>query len=137
MPNVHDPYLETIRRSLNDEKIKSRKEKIQKINQEKKSFLSQNIALSDYIYLPQELENLFLLMLFILVPYTFGLSILFMIAYNEFHEFLQLNFNMFMLTWTVGYESIALLLLLTIIKSALTFKQNPSKQDTLAQKSLQ
>jgi hypothetical protein len=123
MPNVHDPYLETIRRSLNDEKIKSRKEKIKKIEAEKKSFLSQKITLSDYIYLPQELENLFLVTLFILVPYTFGLAILFMIAYNEFHEFLQLNFDMFMLTWTVGYESIAALLLLFIIKSALTFKQ--------------
>jgi len=124
MPSTHDPYLDTVRRSLNEVKIKSRKDKIKKTNKIKKSFLSQNIILSDYIYLPEELEKLFLLTIFILIPYVFGLIILLIIVeYEKFKEFITFNFDMFMLTWTVGYESIALLLLLTIIKSAFTFKK--------------
>jgi len=123
MPNVHDPYLDTVRRSLNDEKIKSRKNKIEKINETQKSFLSKKIILSDYIYLPEELQNLFLLAIFITIPYIFGVFILLIvIGVEKFKEFIQFNFDIFMLIWTVGYESIAFLLLLAIIKSALTFQ---------------
>jgi len=121
MPNVHDPYLDTARRSLNEVKIKSRKnKKNKKIN---KSFLSQNIILSDYIYLPKELQNLFLLTLFVIIPYIFGLCVLFIVTVKEFNEFMKFNFDMFMLTWTVGYESLAFLILLTIVKSAFSFKK--------------
>ena len=123
MPSTHDPYLDTVRRSLNEVKIKSRQDKIKKIDAEKK-FLSQKITLSDYIYLPEELEKLFLLTVFILIPYILGLFVLLnVVDFEKFKEFITFNFDMFMLTWTVGYETIALLLLLTIIKSAFTFKK--------------
>jgi len=122
MPTIHDPYLDTVRRSLNDEKIKSRKEKIEKINTTQKSFLSQSVNLSDYIYLPEELEKLFFLAIFIIIPYIFGLFILLVIMeLEEFKEFIQFKFDIFLLTWTVGYECIAILLLLAIVKSAFTF----------------
>jgi len=119
MPTIHDPYLDTVRRSLNDEKMKSRKNKIDA----KEKFLSKKITLNDYIHLPEELEKLFLLSSFILVPYIFGLFILFIIAFKEFNQFIKFNFDMLMLTWTVGYETIAILLLLTIVKSAFSFKK--------------
>jgi hypothetical protein len=123
MPNVHDPYLDTVRRSLNNDKIKSRKNKIEKINESQKGFLSKKIILSDYIYLPEELQNLFLLAIFITIPYSFGVFILLIvIGVEKFKAFIQFNFDIFMLIWTVGYESIAFLLLLAIIKSALTFQ---------------
>jgi len=121
MPNVHDPYLDTVRRSLNEERIRLRKNKNNKKN--KKSFFSQKITLSDYIYLPEELQNLFLLTLFIIIPYGFGLCILFIIAVKGFNEFIKFNFDMFMLTWTVGYETLAFILLLIIVKSAFSFKK--------------
>jgi len=124
MPTSHDPYLDTARRSLNEVKIKSRKNKIKNIKSPQKNFLSKTIILSDYIYLPEELEKIFLLTIFILVPYIFGVFILFCVVdFEKFKEFITLNFDMFMLTWTVGYESIALLLLLTIIKSSFSFKK--------------
>ena len=119
MPTIHDPYLDTVRRSLNDEKIKSRKNKIDA----EQKFLSQNITLNNYIHLPEELEKLFILSSFILVPYIFGLFILYIIAFKEFNQFIKFNFDMLMLTWTVGYESIAILLLLIIMKSAFSFKK--------------
>jgi len=124
MPTIHDPYLDTVRRSLNEDKIKSRKDKIKKTKKTKKGFLSQSVNLSDYIYLPEELEKLFLITTFILIPYIFGLLILFTIVESEkFKEFITFNFDMFMVTWTVGYESLALILLLVIIKSAFTFNK--------------
>ena len=127
MPNIHDPYLDTVRRSLKNDKIKSRKNKIEKIHDNQKGFLSKKIILSDYIYLPEELQNLFLLAIFITIPYIFGIFILLIvIGVEKFKEFIQFNFDIFMLIWTVGYESIAFLLLLAIIKSALTFQP---KQD--------
>ena len=116
---IHDPYLDTVRRSLNDEKIKSRKNKIDA----EQKFLSQKVTLNDYIHLPEELEKLFILSSFILVPYIFGLFILFIITFKEFNQFIKFNFDMLMLTWTVGYETIAILLLLTIVKSAFSFKK--------------
>ena len=116
---IHDPYLDTVRRSLNDEKIKSRKNKIDA----EQKFLSQKVTLNDYIHLPEELEKLFILSSFILVPYIFGLFILFIIAFKEFNQFIKFNFDMLMLTWTIGYETIATLLLLTIVKSAFSFKK--------------
>jgi len=121
MPTTHDPYLDTVRRSLNDEKIKLRKHRVKKTD--KKSFLSQNIILRDYIYLPEGLQNLFLLATFFLIPYGFGLFILFIVKFNEFSQFIKFNFDMFMLTWTIGYETLAALLLLAIIKSAFSFKR--------------
>ena len=120
MPITHDPYLETARRNLNEVKIKSRKSKIDA----EKSFLSKKITLSDYIYLPENFETLFFLAIFIIIPYIFGLLILLVVfELEEFKDFIQFKFDIFMLTWTVGYESIALLLLLTIIRSAFTFKR--------------
>jgi len=119
MPTIHDPYLDTVRRSLNNEKIKLRKNKIDA----EQKFLSQNITLNDYMHLPEELEKLFILSSFILIPYIFGLFILYIIAFKEFNQFIKFNFDMLMLTWTVGYETIAILLLLAIVKSAFSFKK--------------
>jgi len=119
MPTIHDPYLDTVRRSLNNEKIKLRKNKIDA----EQKFLSQNITLNDYIHLPEKIEKLFILSSFILIPYIFGLFILYIIAFKEFNQFIKFNFDMLMLTWTVGYETIAILLLLAIVKSAFSFKK--------------
>ncbi|CAA6804703.1 MAG: Unknown protein [uncultured Sulfurovum sp.] len=124
MPEIHDPYLNTIQRNLNEEKIKERKEKVQKSKTHKKSFLSQNIVISDYIHLPESLQKFFLLSIFIFVPYLFGVIIMsLLLGYKSFQEFTTFNFDLFMLSWTVGYETIALILLLIIIRSALVFKQ--------------
>lgn len=124
MVQTHDPYLNTVKRSLSEQKHKIRKEKMKEAQEESKSFLSKNIKISDYIYLPENLQNFFLLSLFILIPYSFGILILLILmGYDAIQEHTTLNFDRFMLTWTVGYESIALILLLLIMKSAFTFKK--------------
>jgi len=122
MPNIHDPYLDTVRRNLKDERIKSRKDRITKINEEK--FLSQKVSIHDYIYLPEELEKLFIFSAFIIVPYFTGIvTLLILLGYQAVKELLVFNFDLFMLLWTAGYEVLTLILLTLILKSAFTFKK--------------
>jgi hypothetical protein len=125
MIGTHDPYLNTVKRSLSEKKNKIRKNKIEdfKDTKEKPSnFLSQNIVISDYIYLPENLQKFFLLTIFILIPYIIGILIMFIfVGSAKFKELTTLTFDLYILTWTVGYETIAFILLLLIIKSALSF----------------
>jgi len=124
MTNTHDPYLNTVKRSLNEAKIKSRKTKVKRTDVVEKNFFSRSIILSDYIYLPESLEKFLLLNIFVFIPYIFGLLIMFIIMNEEkFQEFRIFNFDIYMLTWIIGYESIALILLILIIKSAFTFRR--------------
>ena len=125
MINTHDPYLNTVKRSLNEERIKSRKKNIEKNEVTKKSFLSKNIVISDYIYVPESLQKTFLLSMFILIPYLFGTVIIIILIGNGlFKEGITFSFDFFMLSWTIGYETIAFILLILIIKSAFTFNRN-------------
>ncbi len=123
MENTHDPYLTTAKITLKQEQIKLRREKVKKEKAASKSFLSQNVYISDYIYLPESLKNLFLLVLFVIVPYTIGVIAMTVVGGAEgFHEYTKMIFDVFMFTWTMGYETLAIFLLLLIFKSALTFK---------------
>lgn len=124
MTSTHDPYLNTVKRSLTEKKNKIRKEKIKEIEEEPQAFLSKNILISDYIYLPESLQKIFLLTLFIGLPYFFGIIVLFIIlSYAAFKEYANLTFDLFMFSWTVGYESIAFILLILILKNAFTFRK--------------
>jgi len=121
MTNTHDPYLNTVKRSLNEAKIKSRKNKIKETKATEKNLFSKNIIISDYIYLPENLEKFLLFNIFVFIPYIFGLLIMLIIINKEkFQEFTTFNFDTCMLTWTIGYESIALTFLMLIMKSAFT-----------------
>ena len=124
MTNAHDPYLTTVKRTLNEEEIKKRKQKVENRQVQKKGFLSQSISLNDYIYLPESLQKPFLISIFILLPYIFGILILFtIVGYEVFKNGKIFTFDIFMLRWTVGYESLALILLLLIFKSAFSFRK--------------
>lgn len=124
MQNTHDPYLTTAKITLKEAEIKSRRKKSKNQKEKPKSFLSQNIHISDYIYLPESLQKLFLLMLLIIMPYTIGVITMTIVEGSKgFHEYTRMIFDIFMFTWTIGYEILALLLLLLIIKSAFSFKR--------------
>ena len=136
MPQLHDPYLNTVKRSLNEEKIKIRKKQIEDIHQQEKDFLSKNIIFSDYIYLPKHLQNFFIFITFITVPCICGIIVMSIVLNQKtFTEDTTFNFDLFILTWTIGYETIAFTLLLLILKSALYFKKTSNYK--LVQKTLQ
>ena len=139
MTTRHDPYLNTAKRELVEKKNKIRKAKIEEKKKKKeKSFFSKNIVFSDYIYLPEYLQSPFLAIIFITIPYLSGLVLLYLFVYLDKIEakLIAFNFNYFLLTWTIGYEITASLLLLLIFKSALTFKAQNINNDTLVQKTL-
>jgi len=101
-------------------------------------FTQQNITFDDTpLLFPAGMEKFFLLIYFIVLPYIAGLLFLFFyVGGGKTELFLSLNEeSSFMLTWAIGYEIIAGVLILWIIKSAITFSINASKRG--AKKSFQ
>ncbi|NOZ91090.1 MAG: hypothetical protein GXO60_07390 [Epsilonproteobacteria bacterium] len=118
---THDPYLDTIKRTLEDKKYKElyKKEKNNKI----KKFMKQELDITNYISLPKGLANMIFFIGFLVVPYIVGIAfIFFIIAQASFDIFLGINIKEYPVYWAIGYEVIATLLLLIIVKSAINFK---------------
>ena len=124
MSNVYDPYRNAVRQTLQDKAIEIRKKKfMEKNNREKaKKFLQKKVYLSDFINLPEGLANSIFFGLFIAIPYLLGIIFIFIIlAKASFHTYETIE-NSFAFSWVIGYEVLASLLLLMILKSSLTFK---------------
>ena len=95
------------------------------------SFTQQNVDLTDTpLFFPQGFEKIFLGIYFIVLPYIAGLLFLyFYIAEGKTEMFLSLNDDSsFILTWAIGYEIIAGLALLYIVKSAISFSMENHKK---------
>ena len=127
MPFVtHDPYLNTVKREIKDKYYKNRKQHIdEKIgqNRQSKSFLSQKVNLHDFINLPEGTLNLLLFIAFVIIPYIAGIIfIFFLIANANFDTFDDININDYLIYWTIGYELLAFILMLLVIKSAIKFR---------------
>jgi hypothetical protein len=87
------------------------------------SFLKQNVNLSNYMFLPDGWEPVVLFFYLGLLPYIAGLLFIYLfIAEGHFDSFLQLDLFTIIPVWSIGYETLAGLLLLNIIYSALTFQ---------------
>jgi len=124
MSNVYDPYRNAVRQTLQDKAIEIRKKKfMEKNNREKaKKFLQKKVYLSDFINLPEGLANSIFFGLFIAIPYLLGIIFIFIIlAKASFHTYETIE-KSFAFSWVIGYEVLASLLLLMILKSSLTFR---------------
>jgi len=94
------------------------------------SFTQQEVDLTETpLFFPPGLEKVFLGVYFVLLPYIAGLLFLFVyVAEWKTELFLSLNDeSSFILTWAIGYEIIATLVLLYIIKSAISFSMENSR----------
>ena len=90
-------------------------------------FTQKNITFDDTpLFFPSGMEKFFLLLYFILLPYAAGIFFLFFyIGEGKIDLFLSLNGNSsFLMSWAVGYEIIATLILFWIVKSAISFSVN-------------
>jgi len=99
----------------------SRSKKIRRKKKDKNedtSFLNKNVDLVDSILFPEGYENIMLAVYFITVPYIAGLLfIFFYIGKGDSDIFLSLNDqNSFFITWAIGYEIVAAIILLWIAK---------------------
>jgi len=124
---THDPYRTTVKRELHQKEILERQKKYAQHKEptKNKSFLSQKITLENFIYLPESIRNVMGLGLFAMIPYVVGLVFIFIIiAQANIENYRQTEMTSFLLAWTIGYEFIAVFLLLLIIKSAFSFKRN-------------
>ena len=95
-----------------------------------KKFTNKQVDLAETpLFFPEGFEKIFLAMYFIALPYIAGLLFLFFyIAEGKVELFLSLNEEQaFLLTWTIGYEIIAALILLWVVKMALGFANERRK----------
>lgn len=86
------------------------------------------------LFFPEGFEKIFLAIYFVSLPYIAGLLFqFFYIADGKTELFLSLNEqSSFILTWAIGYEIIATLILLYIIKMAISFAKESRKSERTA-----
>ena len=94
-------------------------------------FAQQEVDLTDSpLYIAEGFEKIFLVLYIIALPYITGLLFLFFyVAEGKAELFLSLNEDSsFILTWSIGYEILAALTLLWIIKSAIAFSRENARK---------
>lgn len=87
------------------------------------------------LFFPEGFEKIFLAIYFVTLPYIAGLLFLFFyVAEGDIDLFLSLNEEQaFMLTWAIGYEIIAALILLWIVKMSITFTRDNRRSNSKKQ----
>lgn len=104
--------------------------KEKRIQNTQDSFSEQEITFDNTpLLFPPSLEKVFLVLYFIALPYIAGLLFLFFyVGEGDSELFFSINEeSSFLFTWAIGYEILAGILMLYIIKSALSFTNRNSK----------
>jgi len=111
----NDPYMQEAIIIVN-EKRAERKRKKSREEVKNRDFLLKRRTLSDF--LPAGNEDISLIMIFTLVPYSVGMVfVFFVIAHASFTKLISLaKYHSFLLIWAIGYEIVAGLLLLWFAK---------------------
>jgi len=123
MKNNHDPYLTTVQRSLNERRIKTRKEqvRIKKDMEQKKGFFSQTFELRNFIDLPDGLQEIVLFGFFLVIPYVVGVLSL-ILSQLDMDAFQNGGIQSFLFSWTIGYELCASFILLILIQQSFNYR---------------
>ncbi len=98
------------------------------------SFTKQEVKLNDTpLFFPEGFEKIFLAIYFVSLPYILGLLFLFFyIADGKFKVFLAVNQDSpFLMTWAIGYEMLAVLVILWIVKTAISFTKQNAKHNSI------
>ena len=124
MPDLYDPYRNAVRQTLQDKATVKRRNIFLNKNQKEKTkkFFQKKIYLTDFIDLPEGLVNIIFLTFFILIPYFIGAVFTFIVLAEVNFRIYENMHNPFAFLWVIGYEFLATILLLIIVKSAMTFK---------------
>jgi len=85
------------------------------------------------LFFPAGFEKIFLAVYFVSLPYILGLIFLFFyIAEGDFNIFVAINKDSpFLMTWAIGYEILATMIILWIIKNTIAFTRNNSRRKSL------
>ena len=80
-----------------------------------KSFASKKVDFKDYIYVPEEWEGVAYTLYILLIPYIVGSAFLFVtIARGNVDSFQMLDTSAFLIVWAIGYEIVAIVMLIGI-----------------------
>lgn len=125
---ISDPYLNTVHRNLKDKHYKNLREKYRDKEIQKetsKSFFNQEIHLSSYINLSESSINTIAFSSFLFIPYLIGIVFIFLvIAKASIETFQEIDIDDYFVYWSIGYELLAFISILIIIKSAINFKKS-------------
>jgi len=81
------------------------------------------------LFFPPGLEKIFLIIYFISLPYLTGIIFLFLIARGKIEVFFSFyEESSFIIVWAMGYEILAVIILLFIAKSAISFSKKLKKE---------
>ncbi len=124
----HDPYLVTVKRSFDEERILKRKKRLEAKQKKeiKESYFSKKINLNQILELPEGLQHIVLFIFFLLIPYSTGL----LFALITRLDIVSLNsqgFNEFLFLWTIGYEFSATMLLIFLFQQSFTYRRGTSE----------
>ncbi len=120
--HLQDPYHNAVRNLRVDRELERRKKEFIGNRDKAKKFLNKKIYITDFINLPEGLANGIFVGLFITIPYLLGVVFIFIIvAKADFHIFDKMETS-FAFSWVMGYEFLALFLLLMIFLSAIRFR---------------
>jgi hypothetical protein len=102
------------------------------IRNKSNKFTQQEVDLTETpLFFPEGYEQIFLAIYFVSLPYIVGLMFqFFYIAESKVELFLSLNEESnFLLTWAIGYEIIAAIILLYIVKMSIDFARENARSE--------
>ncbi len=101
---------------VRDERKKNAKKKQKKQKRHKVSFGDQKVDFRDFIYVPEEWAGLAYAVYTVVIPYITGAIFLFLvIARGSYENFKLLDINAFPIVWLIGYEIVAVVMLVWIL----------------------
>ena len=101
-------YNQILNAERNKKATQSRKTKA-------KSFASKKVDFKDYIYVPEEWEGVAYTLYILLIPYIVGSIFLFLtIARGDAENYQMLDTSAFPIVWAIGYEIVAIVMLVWI-----------------------
>lgn len=107
------------------QKYLNRMKDVRRTQQE--DFGSQKVNINDFILSPEGWETVMFSIYFITIPYVSGALFLFLfIAHASVTKIFVLDFSAFFIVWTIGYETIATLVLISIFISYLNYLREPT-----------
>ena len=98
-------------------------------NTKQDGFGSQKINLNDFVLSPEGWETLMFTIYFLAIPYLVGILFLFLfIAHASVTNFFILEFGAFLVVWAIGYEVIAISILISIFISYINYVRNSTQK---------
>jgi len=92
-----------------------------------RSFASKKVDFKDYIFVPEGWEGITYSLYILLVPYIVGSLFLFLtIARGNIDSFKMLDTSAFLIIWAIGYEIVAIIMLIWI---TILFLQYDGEED--------